>query len=125
MKSILAWIFVIQFATGHNLVGELLRMPLLLDHYKIHQIETPGLSVRQFLWMHYCNTQHEQSDSRHARLPLHCEHVLLADSTVPCEIRFEHNTHPPVDEASNALLISDEFLKLSPPLSGIFRPPLA
>ena len=124
VKKIIVWIFVLQFATGHNLIAELLRMPILIEHYKVHQEESPELSFANFLWLHYSNTTHAQSDGRHAQLPMHCSHGTLVETTIPFppQIDLPHFIVNPSKQ--DRMLISDEFLRLSAPLSGVFRPPL-
>jgi len=125
MKRIVLWIFVLQFATGHNLLAEVLRMPMLLDHYQIHRQETPDLSFANFLWLHYCNTHHEQSDTRHASLPLHCTHGVMAETTLPQPPRIHCICDTKSEPAQSDLCVSDEFLRLTTTLSGVFRPPIA
>lgn len=123
MKRILVWILVLQFATGHNLLVELMRMPQLLEHYRIHRQETPGLSLGQFLWLHYCNSQHEQADGRHTQLPLHSASGIVAEITVPHPPVFEEFIGP-AGRAKNTVTVADEFLHLTAPDSGVFRPPI-
>ncbi|MEY3239623.1 MAG: hypothetical protein RIR11_1061 [Bacteroidota bacterium] len=125
VKKLIIWILVLQFATGHNLIAELLRMPILIEHYKTHQEESPELSFAHFLWLHYSNTSHAQSDGRHAQLPMHCSHGVLAETTIPVppQIDLPHFIVKPSKQ--DRMLVSDEFLRLSAPLSGVFRPPLA
>lgn len=125
MKHFVVWIIIIQFATGHNLLAELCQMPNLLQHYKAHQQYAPDLSLTQFLWQHYGNN-HDESDHRHNNLPLQCTHVLLADSTAPQQILlWDGIAFPQIAVTNVEICITDEFLRLSAPLSGIFRPPLS
>ncbi len=126
MNRVLVWVLALQFTTGHNLLAELVRTPSLLDHYQIHLRETPDLSFAGFIWLHYCNTRHEQSDTRHGDLPLHCcSHGVVVESVVhqvPAlsllpnqEEPFRKRQIPENDES----ILPDDFE------SGLFRPPLA
>ncbi len=124
MKHFVVWFFVLQFATGHNLMAELCQMPNLLQHFESHKQHTPDLSLAQFLWLHY-GSNHDESDRRHADLPLQCMHVMFAESTVPQSLFLEVPSFPPTTIAKVKIFISDEFLRISAPLSGVFRPPLA
>ena len=124
MKRILVWILVLQFATGHNLLVELTRMPQLLEHYRIHRQETPDLTLGKFLWLHYCNSQHEQADGRHSQLPLHSGCGIMTDITVPHPPEFER-TAADSGRIENTLIVADEFLHLTAPTFGVFRPPIA
>lgn len=125
MKRIVIWVLILQFATGHNLLAEVLRLPMLLDHYQTHREETPDLSFVGFLWLHYGNAQHERSDARHASLPLHCAHSMMAESTLPHPLQLEPMNTASACVLENNLLVADEFLRLVAPLSGVFRPPIA
>jgi hypothetical protein len=65
----------------------LAKLPGLLEHFKEHRIETPGISFFQFWGMHYGEgfAQH-QSDHDHSGLPMkhHCDHVhALALALLP------------------------------------------
>lgn len=125
MQRILIWLLIFQFATGHNLLAELARMPLLLDHYKIHQQDTPNLTLSQFLWLHYANLQHENSDSRHEKLPMHCASGIMAESIIPQAPELEFAADVATISTHESVVVSDEFLRLSAPLDAVFRPPIA
>jgi hypothetical protein len=124
MNRILVWVFILQFATGHNLLAELARMPLLLDHYQTHREEAPDLSFGRFLWMHYLENAHSHRDNSHAQLPLHCAHGPVVDSLVPGHLFPEfQNEPPPAQTGSHAF--GDETLLPSDYSFGLLRPPIA
>ncbi|GAB4492451.1 MAG: hypothetical protein OHK0019_14390 [Saprospiraceae bacterium] len=124
MKRILVWVLVLQFATGHNLMAEVVRMPSLLEHFKVHQQETPDLSFAHFLWLHYSENSHSHGDNSHAKLPLHCSHIVMAESMLPQppEVMFS-----PVFVAAHytALPIFDESFSSGDFSRGLLRPPIA
>ena len=125
MKRLFIWILILQFATGHNLLEEALRLPMLLDHYRLHQSETPGLSFGAFLKDHYLNLQHQHQCDAHAQLPLHCSHGALAESTLPCPLPA---VFPPYWEnvrSDAGLPVDDSLLPTGNYESGLFRPPIA
>lgn len=125
MKRILAWVFVLQFASGHNLLAELARMPMLAEHFKTHQQETPDLSFAHFLWLHYVETTHSHGDDSHSQLPLHCAHGLAAaESVLPQPLEISQHDWPAEAISRQKMAVPDEFLCLSAPKSGLFRPPI-
>ncbi|MBK8191829.1 MAG: hypothetical protein IPK76_00915 [Lewinellaceae bacterium] len=124
MKRVFVWILILQFITGHNLLAELVRTPSLLEHYQTHRQETPDLSFATFIWLHYCNPQHEQSDSRHAGLPLHCEHGIAAESVVPMPLVVEISPDQAIP-VREGLPILEERIPHNDYSFGLFRPPIA
>jgi len=124
MKRILYWVLILQFATGHNLLAEVLRMPSLLDHFEVHQSETPDLSFARFLWLHYLEVSHTHADNSHAQLPLHCAHGTMVDSVVNHHFAVEFVFSPPAIERTD-LPMHDERLIQNDFSFGLFRPPVA
>ena len=124
MNRILAWVFILQFATGHNLLAEMARMPLLLDHYQTHREETPNLSFGRFLWMHYLENAHSHRDNSHAQLPLHCAHGPVADSLIPGYFLPEFPNELPGTQ-SGTDSFGDETWLASDYSFGLLRPPIA
>jgi hypothetical protein len=80
MRRIFIFIFVIQFATGHNLLVELLRLPSLMEHFIEHKAENSAMTVSEFLWLHYADETHHEADSKHEKLPMHChaDHAITS-----------------------------------------------
>ena len=125
MNRVLIWVLALQFITGHNLLAELVRTPSLLDHYETHRRETPDLSFTGFIWLHYCNTNHEQSDSRHAQLPMHCAHVVIAESVLPHTPVIAPPLHREEPARREQIPVADDSLLPDTYVSGLFRPPIA
>lgn len=125
MKRILIGLLIFQFVTGYSLLAELARIPMLLDHYTIHQKESSELTLSQFLWLHYGNPQHENSDSRHGKLPMHCASGVMAESIIPQALQLESVPSVATYLPREPILVSDEFLCLSAFLGTVFRPPIA
>ncbi len=124
MKRIFIWILVLQFATGHNLLAELVRMPSLLEHFRTHRQETPDLSFARFLWMHYSEASHSHTDNSHAQLPLHCSHGIMADSVLPQPPAVSFAFSPATSERTS-LPLHTETLLPNDYSFGLFRPPIA
>jgi hypothetical protein len=116
--------FVLQFASGHNLLAEIFRLPSLLEHFAEHQKENKTISFADFLWLHYMDASHEHSDSRHEHLPLHCHHVMMAESLMSvapefCYFDILHSTA----FAEKKLPFGEDRLHFPAPIFGFFRPP--
>lgn len=124
MKRILIWVLILQFATGHNMLAEVLRMPSLLEHYQVHLQETPRLSFLAFLGEHYLNVQHQHQNDAHGQLPLHCSHGAMADSTLPLQLPLVICTTLPADLSYAALPANNALLPSGDYESGLFRPPI-
>jgi hypothetical protein len=118
VKYFVIWLFIVQFATGHNLMAELCQMPNLLRHFEVHKQYSPDLTLSQFLWLHY-GTNHDESDRNQ------CAHVVFAESTIPQAFLLESPASLPLTISSVKICVTDEFLRLSAPNSGVFRPPLS
>lgn len=125
MKRILLWTLVVHLATGYNPVAELMRMPLLFEHYQVHCKSDSSLSFTHFLQLHYFDHHHRQSDKRHTGLPMQCGIVLIPAVVLP---------HPPAvtcyvvqvfTVAKDKMPLEDEVLCSSMYGRGIFRPPIA
>ena len=124
MKRIVVWILILQFATGHNLLAELVQMPSLLGHFQTHRQETPDLSFARFLYLHYLETSHTHGDNSHAQLPLHCSHGIMAESVLPqppdIPLAFS-----PAAPARVSLPLFNETISPDDYSFGLFRPPIA
>jgi hypothetical protein len=117
-------IFALQFASGHNLLAEILRLPSLIEHLKEHRLENPNISIVAFLYLHYADQNHEHSDSRHERLPLHCHHVLIAETLVYQHFTFfcESENHN-FQYLDSRLFFGEDRQHSNDPIFGFFRPP--
>jgi len=99
-------------------------MPSLVEHYREHLQETPGLSVLVFLGEHYLNVQHRHQNDAHTQLPLHCSHIALAESALPQALPFVMLSFLPDPSNRSSLPSSDAMLLSSDHASGLFRPPI-
>jgi hypothetical protein len=124
LRQLLVWMFVLQFASGHNLVAEIFRLPSLIEHFAEHKMENKDISIAHFLWLHYMDASHEHSDSRHEHLPLHCHHLLIAESLLAAAPELCYFNTPSITAfAEKKLLFGEDRLHLPAPIFGFFRPP--
>jgi hypothetical protein len=80
MKRFVLYLFIIQFATGHNPIVEVLRMSNLVEHYREHQAQKADISIVEFLQLHYLDEKHHEADTQHENLPMHCHAEHFASS---------------------------------------------
>ncbi len=74
MRFLLSFFLSIQIISNSTFLEDVLRIPLLVEHYKHHtQTENPNLSFLGFIKMHYLNGSDHQ-DINHSSLPLHHSH---------------------------------------------------
>ena len=124
VKNILIGMFVLQFASGHNLFAEILRLPSLIEHLAEHRAENPDISIADFLYLHYADQNHEHSDTRHEHLPLHCHHVLMAETIVYQPFSFFcESENTPTILIKNTRLFGEARHHFATPIFGFFRPP--
>jgi hypothetical protein len=77
-----------------------------VEHYTTHRQEDAELNFLTFLWLHYGDSQHRESDNRHESLPLHCHgHAHLAEISCP--------QAPLPDYATDATLVLEAPLRKS------------
>ncbi|MCU0345611.1 MAG: hypothetical protein MUC59_01625 [Saprospiraceae bacterium] len=130
MKNVIAKFLLVLFLFGALVPAqakeELAKLPGLLEHFKEHQAETPGIGFFQFWKMHYGEgfAQH-QTDHDHSKLPgkEHCDHLHA-----PILVAFQHlQIHSPalptIGEASRPVF-QDQSYDFSLP-SDIWQPPRA
>ena len=123
-KHLLILMFVLQFASGHNIFAEILRLPSLIEHLAEHRAENPTISIADFLYLHYADQNHEHSDTRHEHLPLHCHHVLMAETIVYQPFSFFcESENTPTILIKNTRLFGEARHHFATPIFGFFRPP--
>lgn len=71
IKKILVIILGVLILNGATELHQLLKLPLLIQHYMHHQSEDPSLSFLAFLKIHYTDTQHpnDNDDREDNELP--------------------------------------------------------
>ncbi|MEZ4788098.1 MAG: hypothetical protein R2790_09550 [Flavobacterium haoranii] len=70
MKKIIAIFLITIFLCANTSIGQLLKVPNLLEHYKEHQkkVATSSISFVQFLKLHY-SKKFENNQEEHQNLP--------------------------------------------------------
>jgi hypothetical protein len=98
VKKIFYIILSLQLLSGNQLLSELAKVPVLIEHYKEHCMENRTMDFFTFLKLHYANPEHQKSDAKHDSLPLksslsaHGETMVLIPPFTPsvCDIVLEN-----------------------------------
>ena len=110
MKRLFIILIALQVLSGNHFLPELLKLPQLVQHFNEHRMENNGISLLDFLTLHYFNAEHQEKDkTRHKSLPLksdNCAHHdmmkmrFLAPPSVsePVEVIFSTKTKPAIIE---------------------------
>lgn len=124
-KSLLV-LFLFSALVPAQAKEELAKLPSLLEHFKEHQSETPGISFFQFWKMHYGEgfAKH-QTDHDHSKLPGkgHCDHLHAPTMVVFQNLPNFSPAQPVIGEASLPVF-QDQSYSFSLP-SDIWQPPRA
>ncbi|NLU95714.1 hypothetical protein [Chitinophaga sp. Ak27] len=125
VKRIAAYILLFIFFLHNTGFDQLLKIPMLVVHYKEHQQRNHQLSITDFLCIHYLLPDDGDNDAdRDMQLPYKTIDVnLLHHAFVPLAKAITVNRQPqqtPI--AMNYPILRDYHLP-EPALSSLFRPP--
>ena len=71
---------VLLWVQAYLLGPELMKLPLLWQHFQEHRAQDPSMDLESFLDLHYANEVHEDSgDADHEELPFHHHHNGVVD----------------------------------------------
>lgn len=119
---ILFFLFVYLFSSTE--LSELLKMPLLLEHYAEHQEKSKSLSFADFLYMHYIDYKNH-SDDKDSDLPFqsqtHSEMIQFYVPLTPSNYLVTNLQLSDFDEKGNFYNVNS--LHSSSYLSSIWQPP--
>src|SRR5699024_12547566 len=72
MKRLLAIFFLFTFLSANTAFGEVLKLPMLVQHYLEHTNEDKDVTIFNFLVQHYTggsNHDHRENHNHHDQLP--------------------------------------------------------
>ncbi|MFD2890675.1 hypothetical protein ACFS5J_01420 [Flavobacterium chuncheonense] len=93
MKKVIAFLLITIFLCANTSIGQLLKVPNLMEHYKEHQKETASSSISfvEFLKLHY-SKNFENNQKEHQNLPFktfeYATNVLFAISFAYFQIQL-------------------------------------
>jgi len=124
MKRLSALLFFTLYLLSTTEASQLLKIPVILQHYHEHQKLNKDISFFAFLDMHYMHgSPHDDDYDRDMQLPFKRfdHHASLSPVTVPAPVGIiQSNTIPPV---SPVFIIRNDDHLYSKYHPAIFQPP--
>jgi hypothetical protein len=124
VRKLVLIILASQLLTSGQVLGELMKVVNLIDHYTMHMKSGEVHGLSEFIQLHYFNPEHEQSDPvRHRHLPLQ---QLTAHAVVVLAVSADPVSIPSVEShlQDTPSVRSSDFFPQQVPLS-VFQPPRA
>ncbi|WGQ12196.1 hypothetical protein QG516_11165 [Pedobacter gandavensis] len=128
MKKVLTIFFLSTYLISTTELSQLLRFPLLVEHYFEHKEKNPQISVMEFLVLHYEgnhleNHPHDDDYDQDQKLPFiaHTDFLNFCFVVTP-PFSFEIEARPPVNREAKVVLYNDTFSDNNF-LSSIWHPP--
>lgn len=129
MRRVLAISLLSVYLVSTTELGQLLKLPVLIEHYFEHREKNPALTVMQFLKFHYEGNHLENhprdDDYEHDRqLPfiIHTD-VLNLSFVLALPFSFEIETKKSPIDKEHKVLPLDDTLSDNDFLSAIWQPP--
>jgi hypothetical protein len=121
MKKGFAILFLTVFAVANTELGQLFKIPLLVEHYYTHQAEVGSLSLLDFLTEHYAADHYDEDMAEDMQLPFKSiTHTTFSNLFVaPPAVLVKSPTQV---VSKNRFCLNDEFA-LSQTFFSIFHPP--
>lgn len=97
MRRLLAIFFLFTFLSANTAFGEVLKLPMLIQHYLEHTNEDKDVTIFNFLVQHYTggiNHDHRENHNHHDQLPFKAidGHFSSVVSIVAPPFVISHNT---------------------------------
>lgn len=128
MRRVLTILFLSVYLISTTELGQLLKFPMLVEHYFEHKEKNPQINVMEFLALHYegnhlKNHPHDEDYEHDQQLPfiVHID-VLSVSFVLTPPFSFEIETRKLVGKEPKALPLDDAFSDNNY-LSAIWQPP--
>ncbi len=123
MKKRAAYIFLAIYLIGATELHQLLKMPLLLEHYKEHKLDNGNLSLISFIYQHYVGDDgNANDDQKDQNLPFKSAHFQMQNTVVFSVFKYElPKIMVPQKQAGWPVMQSYSLSTIS--LDALFRPP--
>ncbi|RFS19667.1 hypothetical protein DVR12_21420 [Chitinophaga silvatica] len=128
MKKLLAITFLTIYMISTTELSQLLKFPVLVEHYFEHKEINPEMSITDFLALHYEgnhleNHPHNYDYEQDKKLPFMTHnHVLACSFVVSQPVHFEMKTKF-VAHQKEKIIAADDFLLNNDFHSSIWQPP--
>jgi hypothetical protein len=123
VKKRAAYIFLAIYLIGATELHQLLKMPLLLEHYKEHKLDNGNLSLISFIYQHYVGDDgNSNDDQKDQNLPFKSAHFQMQNTVVFSVFKYElPKIMVPKKKAGWPVMQSYSLSTIS--LDALFRPP--
>jgi hypothetical protein len=120
-----AYIFLAIYLLGATELSQLLKIPLLIEHYTEHKLDNGNLSLLSFMYMHYVGDDGDTTDEqKDQNLPFKSAHFQMQNTVVFSLFKYElpkifvnmNRSVWPVMQSNSLSTIA---------LGSLFRPPRA
>jgi hypothetical protein len=125
MKKITAILFFTLYLLSATEAHQLLKLPVIFEHYKEHQKEDGHISMVVFLVMHYMHSSPKDKDyDKDMELPFKTQDDCISSiSPAFVPVFVQHDVPAPVElNTPKAFILKNQFL-LSSYLANIWQPP--
>ena len=125
MNKKAAYIFLAIYLLGATELSQLLKIPLLIEHYTEHKLDNGNLSLLSFMYMHYVGDDGDTTDEqKDQNLPFKSAHFQMQNTVVFAVFKYElpkifvnmNRSVWPVMQSNSLSTIA---------LGSLFRPPRA
>ena len=123
MKYRIKILLALLLLCGTTEIHQFLKIPLLFSHFQHHKTSTPGLSLRDFLQLHYSNQEHpnDNDDQEDEELPFRSAGTIAhIDPFQPVLKEIQIITALPFQQSAYALYPEGSPLHIA---FAIFHPP--
>jgi hypothetical protein len=85
-----AYIFLAIYLLGATELSQLLKIPLLIEHYTEHKLDNGNLSILSFMYMHYVGDDGDTTDEqKDQNLPFKSAHFQMQNTVVFSLFKYE------------------------------------
>ena len=90
MNKKAAYIFLAIYLLGATELSQLLKIPLLIEHYTEHKLDNGNLSLLSFMYMHYVGDDGDSTDEqKDQNLPFKSAHFQMQNTVVFSLFKYE------------------------------------
>jgi len=122
MKKFIAISFLAVFLCASTEIHQILRLPVLIQHYLEHQEVNNNQSLAEFLTNHYSNRQNH-SDSNHNNLPFKTADCATAHVALAFANHAQYSVQSPTTFQEKASSIYNDVIYSSAIVNSIWQPP--
>lgn len=120
MRKIFAILLLFIFSVTHTEFGQLLKLPLLFEHYSKHHKQNPKLSFIDFLKEHYSQEHQDGDKTEDQKLPFL---TAMSQASGIAIVPLANLPQQPVTCIGKQFCLLNEQYKLPRIVHSIFHPP--